>query len=515
MLKSKLLALVAFLGFAVVLPAQTTTPDATTAQRMAKIESDVVTIPVGAGQPALHLSLAELMAEFHDPGLSLAVVDHFQIVYTKAYGVVATGSTDPVTPTTLFQAGSISKPVAATGALWLVEHGKLSLDEDVNKKLLTWKVPDNDFTKTEKVTLRRILSHTAGLTVHGFGGYPVGDPIPTIPQVLNGEKPANSPAVRVEFVPGSKVQYSGGGVTIEQQLVIDVTQKPFPEFMKQVVLDKIGMTNSTYEQPIPAALAPRTATGTYADGTPVKGRWHIYPEMAAAGLWTTPTDLAKFGIEIAASKNGKSNKVLSESMTRQMLSPQLENAGLGFFFAPHNTNQFAHGGADEGFQSMLVMLGDEGQGVAVMANSDNGVTVANYLIDAIATEFAWKFEHGKPSAGDVLQIVGDKVGAKAALREYQDLKKSSADSYSFAESDLNLFGYALINQKKYAEAIDAFQMNVEMYPQSFNVYDSLAEAQTDAGEKDAAIQNYKKSLELNPQNANATKMLEKLNSSPK
>src|SRR5580704_14739404 len=274
-----------------------------TPSRIARIESDVVAYPVGSGQAPLHLGLQQLMAQFHDPGLSVAVVDHFQIVWTKAYGVVATGSDVPVTTKTLFQAGSISKPVAATGALYLVEHGKLALDEDVNKKLITWKVPDNDFTKTEKVTLRRILSHSAGLTVHGFPGYATDAPRPTLPQVLNGEKPANTAAVRVDFLPGSKVVYSGGGVTIEQQLVMDVTQKPFPQFMKEVVLDKIGMTDSTYEQPLPAALASRAATGTYPDGKSVAGKWHVYPEMAAAGLWTTPTDLAKFGIQIAKSKH--------------------------------------------------------------------------------------------------------------------------------------------------------------------------------------------------------------------
>jgi CubicO group peptidase (beta-lactamase class C family) len=493
------------------LPAQTnSSPDAETAKHIQKIEANVATIPMGTGQAPLQLNLRELMEQFHDPGLSVAVVDRFQIVWSKAYGVVATGSTTPVTTKTLFQAGSISKPVSATGALYLVEHGSLSLDEDVNEKLVTWKVPENEFTSTEKVTLRRILSHSAGLTVHGFGGYAVGEPIPTVMQILNGEKPANSAPVRVDFVPGSKVVYSGGGVTIEQQLVIDITQKPFPQFMREVVLDKMGMTDSTYEQPLPPALVVRAATGTYADGTAVKGKWHIYPEMAAAGLWTTPTDLAKFGIEIAKSKHGKSNLVLSESMTRQMLTPQIENAGLGFFMAPNDVDRFAHGGADEGFQAMFVMFGDEGQGAVVMANSDNGVRVANHLIESIAAEYGWKFEHEKPEAGEVLSILSDKKGTKAALQEYLELKKTSAGGYDFEESDLNLLGYVLIKQKKYDEAIEALKLNVEMYPKSGNVYDSLGEAYMDAGQKDLAIQNYEKSLQLDPKNENAVTTLKKL-----
>ena len=222
------------------------------------------------------------------PGLSIAVVDNFHIVWTKAYGVIEAGSNTPVTPRTLFQAGSISKPVAASGALYLVEQGKLSLDEDVNQKLKTWKVPENEFTKTEKVTLRRVMSHTAGLTVHGFPGYDVNDSVPTLVQIFNGEKPANTAPIRVDFVPGTQSRYSGGGVTIEQQLMIDVTGKPFPALMREFVLDKIGMTDSSYEQPLPPARAAITASGTYADGKTVHGRWHIYPEMAAAGCGPHP-----------------------------------------------------------------------------------------------------------------------------------------------------------------------------------------------------------------------------------
>jgi CubicO group peptidase (beta-lactamase class C family) len=479
-------------------------------ERASRIESQVAAFPVGPGEAPLRFSLQQLMAQLHDPGLSVAVVDNFQIVWAKAYGVLATGSSTPVTTKTLFQAGSISKPVAATGALYLVEHGKLSLDEDVNKKLITWKVPDNDFTATEKVTLRRILSHTAGLTVHGFPGYAVGEPIPSLVQIFNGEKPANTAPIRVDFVPGKRVMYSGGGVTIEQQLVIDVTQKPYPQFMKEVVLDKMGMTDSTYEQPLPPALAALTATGTHLDGTSVIGRWHVYPEMAAAGLWTTPTDLAKFGIEIAKSKNGKSNLVLSESMTRQMLTPQLENAGLGFFIGPDNKDQFAHGGADEGFQAMFVMLGEKGQGAVVMTNSDNGGIIANHLIEAIAEEYNWKFDNGKDAAREVLEILAEKKGTKVALQEYVELKKTSTNVYDFEESDLNILGYDLISEKKFDEAIDAFKLNVEMYPNSGNVYDSLAEAYMDAGQKALAIQNYEKSLQLDPKNENAVKMLKKL-----
>jgi CubicO group peptidase (beta-lactamase class C family) len=171
--------------------------------------------------------------------------------------------------------------------------------------LKSWKVPENEFTKDQKVTLRRIMSHTAGLTVHGFPGYDVDSPLPTLVEILKGEKPANTDPIRVDTVPGTKSRYSEGGVTIEQQLIMDVTGKQFPALVRELVLDRIGMNDSSYEQPLPAARASMTAGGTYGDGRPVHGKWHVYPEMAAAGLWTTPTDLAKFAIEIALSKQGK------------------------------------------------------------------------------------------------------------------------------------------------------------------------------------------------------------------
>ncbi len=259
------------------------------------------------------------------------------------------------------------------------------------------------------------MTHSGGLTVHGFPGYAADAPVPTVVQVLNGEKPANTAPVRVFFVPGTKSEYSGGGVTIEQLLVQDVTGKPFPVFMRETVLDKIGMTDSTYEQPLPAARAALAAGGTYADGKAVPGKFHVYPEMAAAGLWTTPTDLAKFAIEIALSKHGKSNRVLSESMTEQMLTPQIDLVGLGFFLGDTKTaGQFGHGGADEGFQAQLLMFADSGQGVVVMANSDNGINLADLLIANIAREYGWQSNPIKPSTEGILSLVLSARGGEAA-----------------------------------------------------------------------------------------------------
>ena len=468
--------------------------------RIQRIEALVLDISMGQKEPPLRLNLAQLMAAYNSPGLSVAVIDNYKIAWAKGYGVIGAGSTTPVGTGTLFQAGSISKPVAATAALALVEKGNLSLDEDVNQKLKTWKVPENEFTKDQKVTLRRLMSHTAGLTVHGFPGYDVDAPLPTLVQVLDGEKPANTEPIRVDFVPGSKERYSGGGVTIEQLLMMDVTGKAFPTLLRETVLDKIGMTDSGYEQPLPPARAALTANGTYQDGKPVHGRWHIYPEMAAAGLWTTPTDLAKFAIEIAQSKNGKSNKVLSQKTVGEMLTPVLPHgAGLGFFVEEQNPGGFGHNGADEGFQALLSMNWQTGNGVAVMANSDNGIALADLVLRSVAKEYAWNFKFGELQ---LLVLIGKLRGAQTALQRYTELKKSGALDAESGERQLNQLGYTLLYGGHEQDAITVFQRNVQDYPRSSNVYDSLGEAYMKTGQKELAIKNYEKSLELNPKNDN-------------
>ena len=510
------LAVAFFISVPLHVNAQSETPAAPTPNpgdqeaRIHRIEATAVEMPMGESEPPIRLDLQRLMQLFKVPGLSVAVIDNFQIVWAEAYGAIEAGSTTPVTPRTLFQAGSISKPVAATGALCLVEHGKLSLDEDVNQKLTTWKVPENEFTNQEKVTLRRLMSHSAGLTVHGFPGYDVDDPVPTLVQIFNGEKPASTQPIRVDFVPGTQERYSGGGVTIEQQLMTDVTGKPFPSLMRELVLDKIGMTDSSYEQPLPPARAAMTASGARADGSVIHGRWHIYPEMAAAGLWTTSTDLCKFAIEIALSKHGKSNRVLSERMTREMLTPVLDEAGLGFFLDKNNPGQFGHGGADEGFQALLTMNAESGKGAAIMANSDNGIAVANFLLKSIGQEYGWNYKSSEEGPLPMLLLIAKLKGARAALERYADLRKSPSAKYKVGESTLNNLGYMLLFSGEVQGAIAVFQRNVQQYPTWGKAYDSLGEAYMKAGQKDLAIQNYETSLKLNPKNQNAVDMLKKL-----
>jgi len=334
--------------------------------------------------------VAAEMKEHHIREVSLAIIENGQISKAQGYGFTDKSRAIPVTTSTLFQAGSVSKPVAALGALRLVEDGRLSLDEDVNRRLKEWKVPENDFTKDEKVTLRRILSHSAGLTVHGFPGYAVGAPMPTLVEILDGAKPANTAAIRVDVVPGSTSRYSGGGYTVMQQMMIDVTGKPFPEFMQETVLTPLRMEASTYEQPLPKDRVAAAATGYYANGKQVEGKWHIYPEMAAAGLWTTASDLARFAIDIQQALAGKSNPVISQSMTRQMLTVQKGGSGLGLGLeGSGKTLRFSHGGRDEGFDAFMMAYAASGQGVVIMINANDNSGAVNRMVEAVRREYHW------------------------------------------------------------------------------------------------------------------------------
>lgn len=331
------------------------------------------------------------MKERKITGLSLAIIDDGKIVKQQGYGFTDKGGRRPVTAFTLFQAGSVSKPVAALGALHLVDRGLLSLDEDVNTKLRTWIVPQNKYTDSRKVTLRLILSHTAGMTVHGFPGYALGEPIPTLTQMLNGEKPANNSAIRVNEIPGSKWRYSGGGYLVLQQMLLDVTGKPFARFMDEAVLKSLGMASSTYSQPLPDDMAEKAAKGYGAIfGWSVNGESHVYPEMAAAGLWTTAGDLARFAIGIQNAVAGQSNPVISQSLTRQMLTSQKNNVALGLFLTGSGrTLRFGHDGATAGFDAAMSAYAYMGKGAVVMINKNDSGDAVNRILGAIAQQYHW------------------------------------------------------------------------------------------------------------------------------
>lgn len=335
-------------------------------------------------------NLQERMSYHNVPGLSIAVINDFKVEWYRSYGYANLPDKQPVDENTLFQAASISKSINALGIMKAVEMGKLELNQDINTYLTTWQFPYDDLSNGQKITLANLLSHTAGLSIHGFPGYTKTDPLPTLIEVINGTGPANTEAVRSQFEPGTKFQYSGGGTTISQLVLSNVIEQPYHEWMQKHILDPLGMTSSTYQQP-PQKPQSLLASGHRSNGDPVEGNYHIYPEQAAAGLWTNPKELSQFIIEIQKALNGTSNTVLKQATTQKMLTPLLEerDAGLGVFVEKRGGLQFFnHSGANEGFRCKYYGSLTHGKGVVVMVNSDNGAVVGE-LINSVAKVYKW------------------------------------------------------------------------------------------------------------------------------
>ena len=383
----------AFFGIGMALLAVLTRPALATAgsgieQRIERIQDSLLPPVLVQGESTPVTSLTARMQALHVPGVSIAVIHGGKLEWARGFGVTKIGG-PPVTPETLFQAASISKPVTTLAVLSLVQSGKLDLDTDVNQYLKTWKLPADEFTQQSKVTLRGLLTHSAGITVHGFPGYAAGAPIPSLIQVLNGEPPANSPAIRVDTVPGKTWRYSGGGFVIAQQVLTDVTGVAFPKLMHDLILGPLRMTYSSYDQPLPPKLLPHAATPYRADETAVPGGPHVYPELGPAGLWTTPSDLAKYAIGIQEALSGKSSRPLSAATARAMLVPAYNQQAIGLVVGGSTARKyFNHGGANFGYRCFLVAYQDS-DGVAVMTNSDNGDRLIGEIVRTIAHEYAW------------------------------------------------------------------------------------------------------------------------------
>ena len=359
-----------------------------TQTRITAIESCLPDAVVVNGEKRPCESLAQRMQALHVHGLSIVVIHGGAGAWAKGYGVSAAGG-KAVTTQTLFQAGSISKPVAAMAALRLVQQGKLSLDADINGMLKSWKVPASPLAPGAVVTLRELLSHTSGLGIHGFPGYAAGSPVPTLVQVLNGEPPANTKAVRLEGKPGSQWNYSGGGYTVMQLLVEEVTHQPFASWLHDAVLVPLGMRHSTYGQPLPSSMGADVATPDAADGQPIPGGAHTYPEMAAAGLWSTPSDLARYVMDLQQSIKGKGH-VLDQPMAAQMLTAGKGEWGLGIGIGGSAGHPyFQHFGVNEGFESLLFGYRDSGEGVVVMTNAAGGAELAREILRATAVAYGW------------------------------------------------------------------------------------------------------------------------------
>jgi len=356
------------------------------AARRAAVEHGLRPLVSSQGDPTW--SLEERMAHHGVPGVSIAVIRDFRIDWHAGYGSANRKAGTPVDAMTRFQAASVSKPVTAFAALRMVADGRLDLTSDVNDQCVTWKVGDNAFTAEQPVTLGHLLSHTAGMTVHGFPGYAAGEEVPTLVQVLDGTGPAHTDPVRVDQVPGQGWRYSGGGYTVVQQLMIDAAGMPFPDLMRDLVLEPLGMTASTFANPLPADQLGHAAAGVRADGSDVPGLRHTYPEMAAAGLWTTAKDLALFAIGVQRAVKGQSLLLSGEAACR-MLTPVARGCALGFSILQRGgAVLFEHGGRNEGFLAELIASRDGGYGAVVMVNSNRGDLIRE-VVQAVAHAYGW------------------------------------------------------------------------------------------------------------------------------
>lgn len=335
-------------------------------------------------------SIQDRMAHYKVNGISIAVIRNYKIEWAKGYGFADVANKNPVTIATKFQAGSISKSLNAIGVLKLIEKGSIKLDADVNRYLVSWKIPYTKIANGKTVNISQLLSHTAGFNVSGFSGYKGGQPIPSTVQILKGNSPANSPAVRLINQPGIKHQYSGGGTIITQLLIEDITRKHYDIYMQNEVLNPLRMVNSSFA--IPGNKTDKNlATGYYENGKQVEGKYHIYPEKAAAGLWTTPYDIAKYIIAVQQSYKGTQSKILSSSMAKLMLTPGVaQRAGLGVFIDNYSGEKyFGHDGLTFGYYGQYYGSLTHGNGVVVMTNSVNSDIVAE-IVNSVAKVYEFK-----------------------------------------------------------------------------------------------------------------------------
>ncbi|RIW14050.1 class A beta-lactamase-related serine hydrolase [Algoriphagus lacus] len=387
------------------------------AERISRIENGLQPNLQIEGDSVPQFNIEDRMRELGIPGVSIAVLHNGKIEWAKGYGTADSVENRLVTTETLFLAGSISKPVAATRAHQLAEQGVISLDSNVNLYLSSWKLPENEFTQTEKVTTRRMLNHTAGLTVWGFPGYDKGDTIPSVSEVLDGK--GNTDSVRVYKKPGESWMYSGGGYTIMQLMITDLEGKTFPEIMKANVLDPLGMKNSTFENPLPSKYHSLAATGYRSNGKEVEGKWPIYPEMAAAGLWTTPSELILWAKEIQQIQQNQKDGLLKTGTVNEMLIPGMNDHGLG---PVSNEHTFGHGGADEGFRANMVAWKNHPVAVVIMVNSDNGSIMQEILL-SIAREY--KLPGVEPSIRKVINKTVEERTPLVGIYKFPELGEAT------------------------------------------------------------------------------------------
>jgi len=388
-------------------------PSGSVDERIARVENGLVHMSAN-GQPQWRSTstLAERMAHYQAPGVSVAVIDEYELDWAKGYGVRAADEGEAVTAQTLFHAGSVAKSLSAAATLTLVEQGLLNLDDDVNNVLVSWRVPENEYTKVEKVTLRRLLSHSAGLK-DGLTDRGPDDPMPayvtfgdevrgaTLQQLLEGMPEDDIEPTRVVQVPGTGYRYANADYAILELLVEDRVGRPFEDLMQAAVLDRLGLASSSFHQPLPQHLRTLSASEHTLDGKPVAGGRANFPFHAAGSLWTTPGDLAVFMIDLMRAYQGGTGHLLSPQMAQQMLSPQIEiqdsplSDAYGLGVDLQDTSQGPavwHTGGTWGSCSVIWFYPQIGKGAVVMTNSASGSLLRFEILLSIAPAYGWPMD---------------------------------------------------------------------------------------------------------------------------
>ena len=400
-------------------------------------------------QPPDTMSLEERMKYYQVPGLSIAVLNNNTLEWAQGYGIRENGAAEPVTTDTLFQAASISKLLTALTVLSLIKDGQLQLDADVNTWLTSWRVPENEFTLEQAVTLRQLLSHSAGVTVAEFPGYTPDQTLPSLPQILDGRPPANTSPVEIIQTPGTQWAYSGGGYVIIQQLLEDLSGNAFSKLVDKQIFSPLKLTQSSFTLPLPASLAKTAASGHYGNARPLKGKWRLYPEAAAAGLWSTPSDLAKIIEEIQQASAGKSSEILSSTLSKSLFTPQIGNSAfVGPIKGEGDARWFSSGGSTMGYRSFMVFFPERGQGAIIMTNSDNGHYLAMEIMRGIAHVYEWPDFH--PHEKSTVNVSSD------TLAEYAGMYEIVGSPGTFLRVNVGEKGLLL----------NFFNQNFVMYPES-------------------------------------------------
>ena len=452
------------------------------------------------------------------PGAGVAVVHQGRIVYQRGFGYADKDKKQMVGDTTGFNIGSISKTVAAWGVMKLVEDGKLELDAPVSNYLTRWQLPKSEHNASG-VTVRRLLSHTAGLSLHGYPGFGPEDTLPSLEESLSG-KTNGAGSVELIMAPGTEWKYSGGGYTLAQLLVEEITGVPFARYMRESVLRPLGMKNSDYDLTAEILASSATCYDGWGNAT-ANPR---FTAQAAAGLHTTIADLARFaaaGLSGPAGARPGRGVLRPESIALMLAAAPATDGEYGLGYAidslPDGSKSTGHGGANRGWHAYFTTVAKTGEGIVVTTNGDNGSAVHMQIRCAWTKWLTGSFPAGdrckKPVLLPVVRALSSGSGEQAR-DVYLHCKNNLADQYFFSENQLNRVGYQLLAHKRVADAIVIFQLNVSEYPDAFNTHDSLGEAYLLAGKRELSLASYRKSLELNPNNEHARQIIEKLDSTP-